>query len=102
MPDSSPGLASPGISLRVEPATIEDLPAVTGLVMELMELQGDFTPDQDAQERGIRLILEEPNRGRIFVLLGSRIDPFMDINRWRRRFNRAASARGRQSANGDS
>ncbi len=39
-----------------------------------------------------------PMGGRIFVLLGSRIDPFMDINRWRRRFNRAASARGRQSA----
>ncbi|HEY4591867.1 MAG TPA: serine hydrolase [Thermoanaerobaculia bacterium] len=37
-------------------------------------------------------------QGRIFVLLGSRIDPFMDINRWRRRFHGAASARGRQSA----
>jgi CubicO group peptidase (beta-lactamase class C family) len=36
--------------------------------------------------------------GRIFVLLGSRIDPFIDINRWRRRFHSAASARGRQSA----
>lgn len=59
---------SPGLSLRVEPATIEDLPAVTGLVMELMELQSDFTPDQAAQEKGLRLILEEPSRGRIFVL----------------------------------
>jgi len=36
-----------------------------------------------------------PKGGRIFVLLGSRIDPFMDINRWRRRFHSAASARGR-------
>src|SRR5262249_54377261 len=44
----------------------------------------------------------DPRQGRIFVLLGSRIDPFMDINRWRRRFHRAASARGRQSADGDS
>jgi CubicO group peptidase (beta-lactamase class C family) len=35
-----------------------------------------------------------PKGVRIFVLLGSRIDPFMDINRWRRRFHRAASARG--------
>ena len=37
----------------------------------------------------------DPEKGRIFVLLGSRIDPFIDINRWRRRFHSAASARGR-------
>jgi hypothetical protein len=36
--------------------------------MELMELQQDFTPDREAQERGVRLILEEPSQGRIFVL----------------------------------
>jgi CubicO group peptidase (beta-lactamase class C family) len=36
-----------------------------------------------------------PEGGRIFVLLGSRIDPFIDINRWRRRFHASASARGR-------
>jgi len=30
--------------------------------------------------------------GRILVLLGSRIDPFMEINRWRRRFHSLASA----------
>jgi len=36
-----------------------------------------------------------PKGVRIFVLLGSRIDPFIDINRWRRRFHSAASARGR-------
>jgi len=29
--------------------------------------------------------------GRIFVLLGSRIDPFMDMNRWRRRFHSVAT-----------
>jgi hypothetical protein len=29
--------------------------------MELMELQQDFTPDREAQERGVRLILEEPS-----------------------------------------
>jgi CubicO group peptidase (beta-lactamase class C family) len=42
----------------------------------------------------------DPRGERIFVLLGSRIDPFMDINRWRRRFHSAASTRGRQSADG--
>lgn len=52
----------------MEPATIEDLPALTELVMDLMAHSGDFTPDQILQERGLRLILEQPNRGRIFVV----------------------------------
>lgn len=56
------------LALRIETATIEDLSAVTDLVMELMELQEDFTPNRDAQERGIQLVLEQPSRGRIFVL----------------------------------
>lgn len=34
----------------------------------------------------------DPERGRIFVLLGSRIDPSMEMNRWRRRFHRVATA----------
>lgn len=53
---------------RVEPATIEDLPALVELVMNLFSGSGDFTPDRDVQERGLRLILEQPNRGRIFVV----------------------------------
>jgi len=54
--------------VRVEPATIEDLDALTQLVVDLLELQDDFTPDPQLQERGIRHILEEPARGRIFVI----------------------------------
>jgi GNAT superfamily N-acetyltransferase len=53
---------------RVEPATIEDLPALTELVMNLFALSGDFSPDRAVQERGLQLILEQPNRGRIFVV----------------------------------
>lgn len=34
----------------------------------------------------------DPERGRIFVLLGSRVDPFMDMQRWRRRFHTVAAA----------
>lgn len=55
-------------SPRVEPATLEDLPALTELVMDLFSHSDDFKPDQEAQERGLRLILEQPNRGRIFVV----------------------------------
>jgi N-acetylglutamate synthase-like GNAT family acetyltransferase len=53
---------------RVEAATIEDLPALVDLVMELFRDQGDFDPDASAQERGISLILEQPARGRICVV----------------------------------
>lgn len=53
---------------RVEPATLEDLPELVGLVMDLFARSGDFSPDRDIQERGLQLILEQPNRGRIFVL----------------------------------
>jgi GNAT superfamily N-acetyltransferase len=53
---------------RVEPATIEDLPALTELVMDLFSRSEDFKPDRIAQERGLQLILEQPNRGRIFVV----------------------------------
>ena len=66
--NSSKGLTAAERGLRVEPATIEDLPALTELVLELMELQPDFTPRRTAHEKGLRLILEEPSRGRIFVL----------------------------------
>jgi len=53
---------------RVEPATIEDLSALTELVMNLLEMSGEFSAERVVQERGLQLILEQPNRGRIFVV----------------------------------
>ena len=53
---------------RLEAATLEDLPQLTELVMSLLGQEEDFTPNQVKQEHGIRLILEQPSRGRIFVL----------------------------------
>ncbi|MFC4994062.1 GNAT family N-acetyltransferase [Rubritalea tangerina] len=53
---------------RVETATIEDLDQITELVMELFELQDDFDADRETQRRGLEMILEQPSRGRIFVL----------------------------------
>jgi CubicO group peptidase (beta-lactamase class C family) len=38
----------------------------------------------------------DPERRRAFVLLGSRLDPAMDIDRWRRRFHTLAAAPARQ------
>ena len=53
---------------HIEPATVEDLPQLADLLYDLFTLESEFRPDQEKQLRGLRLILEQPNRGRIFVL----------------------------------
>ena len=55
---------------RVEAASLEDLPEMVQLLMELFETEGDFEPHYEKQEQGLRLILEQPSRGRILVLRG--------------------------------
>jgi len=52
----------------VEQATLLDLPQLTDLLHELFSMEADFHPDRAKQMRGLQLILEQPNRGRIFVL----------------------------------
>src|ERR1700722_3344742 len=52
----------------VEQATIEDLPQLTDLLFDLFTIEADFKPDRAKQMRGLQLLLEQPNRGRIFVL----------------------------------
>ena len=53
---------------HIEQGTLEDLPALTDLLFDLFTTEGDFVPNRSKQMRGLRLILEQPNRGRIFVL----------------------------------
>ncbi|MDD5200885.1 MAG: GNAT family N-acetyltransferase [Terrimicrobiaceae bacterium] len=55
-------------SIRIEPATMEDLPQLVELLVDLFAMEADFVPDRVRQERGLKLILEQPARGRIFVL----------------------------------
>src|SRR3954449_2602387 len=52
----------------VEPATAEDLDELSDLLGELFSEESDFRPNKDKQLRGLRLIFEQPNRGRVFVL----------------------------------
>jgi GNAT superfamily N-acetyltransferase len=54
--------------MRIEPATLEDLTQLVDLVTELLEMEEDFQPDRETQLKGLKLILEQPNRGRIFVI----------------------------------
>ena len=53
---------------HIEQATLEDLPQLTDLLFDLFTQEADFVPNRTKQMRGLRLILEQPNRGRIFVL----------------------------------
>lgn len=52
----------------IEPATAEDLDELSNLLGELFRNESDFRPNKEKQLRGLRLIFEEPNRGRVFVL----------------------------------
>lgn len=53
---------------HIEQGTLEDLPQLTDLLFDLFSQEADFVPNRAKQMRGLRLILEQPNRGRIFVL----------------------------------
>ncbi|MGA7178021.1 MAG: GNAT family N-acetyltransferase [Thiobacillaceae bacterium] len=49
-------------------ATIHDLPAMADLLAELFALEADFQPDRKKQLAGLKLILDNPARGRLFAL----------------------------------
>lgn len=55
-------------SVEIALAAETDLPAMVGLLGELFAMERDFVPDAAKQERGLRLILESPAIGRIFVV----------------------------------
>ena len=61
-------MSAPITEPRIEPATIEDLPQLVELLVALFSEEADFDPNKAKQEHGLRMILEQPNRGRIFVL----------------------------------
>lgn len=59
---------TPANDVRVESATVDDLPLLVQLLVELFEGEQDFVPDPVRHETGLRMILENPNRGRILVI----------------------------------
>src|SRR6266542_83170 len=52
----------------IEPATEADLDELSEMLGGLFAQESDFRPDTDHQLRGLRLIFEQPSRGRVFVL----------------------------------
>lgn len=56
--------------VRIENASIEDLPQLADLLTDLFSQEADFLPDREKQLRALKLILEQPSRGRIVVARG--------------------------------
>ncbi len=54
--------------LRIEPAILDDLPLMADLLADLFSHEPEFRANHAKQMRGLKLILEKPDRGRIFVL----------------------------------
>ena len=62
-----------GEKVNIEPATEADLDELSDLLGELFSEESDFRPNKEKQLRGVRLIFEQPNRGRVFVLRHDRV-----------------------------
>src|SRR6201995_4492515 len=54
--------------VSISPAIAEDLDELSDMLGELFSEESDFRPNREKQLRGLRLIFEQPNRGRVFVL----------------------------------
>jgi GNAT superfamily N-acetyltransferase len=54
----------------IEPATEADLDELSDLLGELFSEESDFRPNKEKQLRGLRLIFEQPNRGRDNAIVG--------------------------------
>lgn len=56
------------MNIHIEFATAADLPALADLLHELFTLESDFEPARDKQLAGLKLVLDNPALGRLFVL----------------------------------
>lgn len=52
----------------IEPATRDDLPALVALLGLLFAQEAEFTPVPALQEKGLRLILSQPEVGQVWVV----------------------------------
>lgn len=53
--------------MQITPAKASDIPALCELLSILFSQEADFTPDYDAQSRGLARIIDSPEVGIIFV-----------------------------------
>lgn len=53
--------------VRIDQATLEDIPALSSLLGELFSQEVEFQPDEAAQVRGLTLIIPNPHIGAVLV-----------------------------------
>ena len=53
--------------MQIDPATASDIPALCNLLNQLFEQEVEFSPDLVAQQRGLVMIIENPQIGAILV-----------------------------------
>ena len=56
------------MKITIDFATAADLETLADLLADLFTLESDFQPERDKQLRGLRLILDNPQIGQLFVL----------------------------------
>lgn len=56
------------MNATIDFATADDLESMADLLAELFTLESDFKPERRKQIAGLRLILENPDIGRLFVV----------------------------------
>ena len=56
------------MEIEIAQAESGDLGQLADLLAELFTLENDFCPDREKQLRGLRLILDNPSLGKLFVL----------------------------------
>ncbi len=61
------GPHSPPHDIRVRPATPSDRPQLVDLLGELFAQEAEFTPNPDAQARGLEALLADPAHAQILV-----------------------------------
>lgn len=53
--------------IEIAPASRQDIPELCGLLAALFSQEAEFTPDRDAQSRGLALIIDNPELGLILA-----------------------------------
>ena len=52
--------------MQIRQALFDDIPQLCSLLAELFTQEADFSPDTERQRRGLRLILDNPESGRVY------------------------------------